>query len=171
MCCDLTTMCSILSSSSWLIHAARADQQPAGRAMGERVDLIVIHAGQMLHRLGNLDQRGQRRDVEDRAFLDLQHHDEGIRFAERAAVAVVGLDEGMLLRQQVAEVECEPAAREEHAEEQRHDRDRGNDTAAVLDQRLGEAPDSRGGGFCGHWAALLVAGTARRQLKPRRVLG
>jgi len=122
-------------------HAARANEEPTRRAVGERAQLIVVHAGEVLHRARDLDQSGQGGDREDRPLLRLQHHHQRVRFAEHSAVTIVGLDERMLLGQQIAVVELQLAFQQKEAEHERHRGDGRHDDEALLDQRLGETVD------------------------------
>ena len=88
-------------------EAARLRAQVARRAVADRVDLVVVDAVDLVDRLGDLVDAGERRDVEDVAVLHLDHQLDVVGAAEGARVLVVDLDEGMGLRQQVAEARLE----------------------------------------------------------------
>ena len=100
----------------------------------DRVDLVVVHPGQAIDRLGDAQDGRQDLGREDRPVARLDHHREHVRLAEVLVEAIVHLHERMPLRQQVAGTEVELDAEREHREHERQ-RDHGaDDEPAVGDQ-------------------------------------
>ena len=76
----------------------------AGGAVGQAGHHIVVDARQRVHALGQAVDALQGIVVKDIPFLDFHRQDDVVGAAEGIANAVVQLDVGMLLRQQVGEI-------------------------------------------------------------------
>ena len=96
--------------------AVRQDPHPARHAVRERHDLVVVDARQPVDGLGQAKERGEDRGREDRPLACLDHDREDVRLAEVPVVAVVDLDEGMALRQEIRGPELERKAKGRGAE-------------------------------------------------------
>ena len=104
-------------------------------AVGEAGDEVVVDAGEVVDALGGLVDEREGAVVEDGALLDFDGHDDHVGAAEVLLDAVVGLDVGVLLRQQVAEVGVDLERGQLGGEAQRHRQD---DAEHVLG--VGEEP-------------------------------
>ena len=90
-------------------HRRRGDRaalqlQVTRGAVADRVDLVVVDAGQDVDDLGHLEDLGQGLLIEDRSVLDLDHDRDVVRAAELVGEPGVHLHERMPVRQQVAEL-------------------------------------------------------------------
>ncbi len=112
--------------------------QVAHRAMCDGVDLIVIDAVDLIEAPRHAPDLVQRLRCEDAAFLHLQHHHDVVGAAERTREAIVDLDVGVVLRQQIAktrhelELEC-PV--DENAGDENHQNRHG---VAIVDQLVAQ---------------------------------
>src|SRR2546427_12349458 len=106
--------------------------------MGERRDLIVIDAGQPVDRLGQAEERGEDGRGEDHALARLEHHRENVRLAEVLVVAILNLDEGMPLRQEVRGAKVQREAEGCDAEGGGDEEDDAEHPVPPRDQPVGE---------------------------------
>ena len=119
-------------------HSAVLAQIPA-RAVTDRVDEIVVHAGEAIELLGEAENLAESADGEDVAALRFDHDGDLVRAAESIRVSAVHLDEGVAIGQQIAELRGQADADGEaaHHRGQQHG-DQGHRQSPV-DEPLAEA--------------------------------
>ncbi len=103
-------------------QSARPRLELANLHVSDRGDLVVVHAVDLIDRLGHVADLLQRLRVEDVALLDRDREHDHVRAAEGLPEMVVGLDVGVSLRKQVGKLavhlDLARVVREEDGDEQ-----------------------------------------------------
>jgi hypothetical protein len=122
------------------------------------------HAADALGHLRQLREEGRR---EDPAVVREEPDDDQVLVAEHAMHLVQGLDERMMLRQQLVGVDLDPQARRRPAERDRGERDGAEHEPAAPDDEAGVGGEQRRSGVGHGWG--LLPGRPQRKPHARRL--